>query len=137
MVKQDPFQLSIGASSQNTFTYDISNSYLTLYDNVVGSSGGLQITAGPTDTTLLSIEIWVRLTYTPGRISYLFDNSSHTAIWYMTASSGDVIGSFWNNSQLYINGDQYTVSSSGGTPTVFSKIGNINGLFTKAFNNSL
>ena len=122
MVKQDPFQLSIGASSQNTFTYDISNSYLTLYDNVVGSSGGLQITAGPTDTTLLSIEIWVRLTYTPGRISYLFDNSSHTAIWYMTASSGDVIGSFWNNSQLYINGDQYTVSSSGGTPTVFSKI---------------
>ena len=122
MVWQDPFQLSIGASSQNTYTYDMSNNYLTLYNNPVGSSGGLQIPSGPNNATLLSIEMWVRLTYTPVSISYLFDNSTHTAIWYMTPSSGDVIGSFWNNSKLYINGDQYTVSSSGGTPTVFSKI---------------
>jgi Fibronectin type III domain len=125
MVKQDQFQLSIGASSQNTYTYDLSNSYLTLYENVVGSSGGLQIPSGPTNVTLLTIEMWVRLTYTPNRISYLFDNASHTAIWYMTASSGDVIGSFWNNSKVYINGDEYTVSSSGGTPTVLSKIASI------------
>ena len=126
MVRPDPFQLNIGASSQNTYTYDISNSYLTLYNNPVGSSGGLQISSGPTNATLLSIEMWVRLTYTPVSISYLFDNSSHTAIWYKTPSSGDVIGSFWNNSKVYINGDQYTVSSSGGTPTVLSKIA-ING----------
>jgi hypothetical protein len=125
MVKPGEFQLSIGASSQNTYTYDLSNSYLTLYDNPVGSSGGIQIPSGPTNATLVTIEMWVRLTYTPGRISYLFDNASHTALWYMTASSGDVIGSFWNNSKVYINGDEYTVSSSGGTPTVLSKIAGI------------
>ena len=126
MVKPGEFQLSIGASSQNTYTYDMSNNYLTLYNNPVGSSGGLQIPSGPNNATLLSIEMWVRLTYTPVSISYLFDNSSHTAIWYKTPSSGDVIGSFWNNSKVYINGDQYTVSSSGGTPTILSKIA-ING----------
>jgi hypothetical protein len=122
MSRPGEFQLSIGASSQNTYTYDLSNSYLTLYDNPVGSSGGIQIPSGPTNATLVTIEMWVRLTYTPSRISYLFDNASHTAIWYMTASSGDVIGSFWNNSKVYINGDEYTVSSSGGTPTILSKI---------------
>jgi len=124
-MRTDPYQITVGASSQNTFTYDVSNSYLTLYNNPVGSSGGLSIATGPTNANVKTIEMWVRLPTMPGRISYLFDNSTHTAIWYMTPSQNDTIGSLWNDSKLYINGDEYSVSSFGGTPTVFSKIAGI------------
>ena len=121
-MRQDLFQITVGANNQNVFTYDISNSYLTLYNNPLGASGGLQITTAPTNAYLKTIEMWIRVPTAPGRISYLFDNSTHTAIWYATPSGNDVIGSFWANSVLYINGDAYTVTPAGGTPKVFSKI---------------
>jgi len=121
-MRQDLFQITVGANNQNVFTYDISNSYLTLYNNPLGASGGLQITTAPTNAYLKTIEMWIRVPTAPGRISYLFDNSTNTAIWYATPSGNDVIGSFWANSVLYINGDAYTVTPAGGTPKVFSKI---------------
>lgn len=109
---------TINEPTQNTYnTSSATNKYLVLYyQNTLVQAGGLTI---PSITGIRAVEMWVRLPSRQGYGAYLLDfrTGASDAFW-ITSSSEDSIGTFFNNATIWLNTTAQTVNPTAGTPRI-------------------
>jgi hypothetical protein len=109
---------TINQPTLNTYnTSSATNKYLVLYyQNTLVQAGGLTI---PSITGIRAVEMWVRLPSRQGYGAYLLDfrTGASDAFW-ITSSSEDSIGTFFNNATIWLNTTAQTVNPTAGTPRI-------------------
>lgn len=112
---------AINEYALNSFTSDMTNSYLSIYapDNYPNQTGGV---TAPSLSNITAIELWVR--YVPPESyynQYFVDaRTGATNAFWLTSNAGvtDTFGSFFADANVYLNTSVQVVDISNGTPSI-------------------